>query len=233
MPSGADAAVSGTGLRLGAVLLAAGSASRLGHRPKCLLELDGQPLIRRAIQVLKRAGVEDLVVVLGHHRAWIEPALCGAGVRTVCNPQPDQGQVSSQRLGLQTLGAGHGVVVVALADQPLIDVDDVRALLQAWARRPAGAAVVFPRVEGQPGNPVVFSDVVRQQILRSDPTVGARQWRQSHPETVWPWDTDNPHYRVDIDTPEDLARFKDETGRCLVWPTGMVLGEPPSSAQED
>jgi CTP:molybdopterin cytidylyltransferase MocA len=231
MSSGAAATVSGADLRLGGVLLAAGSASRLGHRPKCLLELGGQPLIRRALDALTQAGVGDVVVVLGHHRAWIEPVLQGAAVRTVCNPEPEQGQVSSQRLGLQALGPGHGAVVVALADQPLIDADDVRALLRAWARRPPGTAVVFPRVQGQPGNPVVISDAVRQEILHSDPAVGARQWRQAHPEAVWAWDTDNPHYRVDIDTPQDLARFQDLTGRPLAWPQGLCPGEgsPPAA----
>ncbi|OOG80147.1 hypothetical protein B0E41_21165, partial [Hydrogenophaga sp. A37] len=42
--------------QLGAVLLAAGSASRMGHRPKCLLELDGEALIRRQIRGLLGAG---------------------------------------------------------------------------------------------------------------------------------------------------------------------------------
>lgn len=232
MPVGAAATASGADLRIGAVLLAAGSASRLGHRPKCLLELDGRPLIRRAIDALRQAGVDDLVVVLGHHRAWIKPVLQGVAVRTVCSPQPEQGQVSSQRLGLQTLGPGHGAVLVALADQPLIDAADVRALLQAWAQRPAGTSVVFPRVQGQPGNPVVFSDDVRQQILRSNAAVGARQWRHAHPEAVWPWDTDNLHYRVDIDTPQDLARFQDLTGRRLTWPPEVPPEkDPPPAAQ--
>lgn len=224
--------VSGTDLRVGAVLLAAGSASRLGHRPKCLLELDGQPLIHLAISALTHAGVDELVVVLGHHRAWIEPALQGTGVRTVCNPRPEEGQVSSQRLGLQALGLEHDAVLVALADQPLIGVAEVRALLQAWRRRPAGCALVFPRVQGQPGNPVVFSDDVRQQILRSDSAVGARQWRQAHPEAVWPWDTDNAHFRLDLDTPQDLARFQGLTGRRLSWPPGVSPEDDPSATAQ-
>ena len=211
-------------LRVGAVLLAAGSGSRLGGRPKSLLELDGVALIRRAIAALAQAGVCDLVVVLGHHARLLEPALQGTAARWVVNPQPEEGQVSSQRLGLAALDVRCEVVVVALADQPLIDADDVRALLQAWARRPPRAAVVYPQVDGQPGNPVVFSDEVRKQILRSEPTVGARQWRQGHPAVVSPFVTPNPHYRFDIDTPEDLARFQRETGRALVWPQGLAGG---------
>ena len=52
-------------LSVGAVLLAAGSGARLGHRPKCLLELGGVPLIQRQLIALSGAGVDEVVVVLG------------------------------------------------------------------------------------------------------------------------------------------------------------------------
>lgn len=207
---------------MGAVLLAAGSGSRLGGRPKSLLELDGVALIRRAVTALAAAGVSELVVVLGHHGPVIEAALQGTGARWIFNPQPEDGQVSSQRLGLAALRAPHEAVIVALADQPLIDADDVCALLQAWARRSAEVQLLYPQVDGQPGNPVIFSAAVREQILRSESTVGARQWREAHPGAAAPFDTPNPHYRFDIDTPEDLARFQRETGRTLVWPQGLA-----------
>ncbi|MFM7848781.1 MAG: NTP transferase domain-containing protein [Rubrivivax sp.] len=215
-------ALSTTAGGIGAVVLAAGSGSRLGGRPKSLLELDGVPLIRRVIAALTAAGTQDLVVVLGHHGRAIEAALQGTGARWIFNPQPDEGQVMSQRLGLAALHNVHEAVIVALADQPLIDADDVGALLRAWACRPATAQVLYPRVDGQPGNPVLFSAAVREQILRSEPSVGARQWRDAHPGEVAAFYTSNPHYRVDIDTPEDLARFQRETGRTLVWPQGLA-----------
>ena len=180
------------------------------------------PLIRRAVTALASAGVSEMVVVLGHHGPLIEAALQGTGVRWIFNPQPEDGQVSSQRLGLAALRAPHEAVIVALADQPLVGADDVRALLQAWAHRSAGVQLLYPRVDGQPGNPVIFSDAVREEILRSEPTVGARQWREAHPEAVAAFDTPSPHYRFDIDTPDDLARFQRETGRSLVWPQGLA-----------
>jgi CTP:molybdopterin cytidylyltransferase MocA len=186
------------------------------------LELDGVPLIRRAVTALASAGVSEMVVVLGHHGRLIEPALQGTATRLIFNPQPEDGQVSSQRLGLAALRVPHEAVIVALADQPLVGADDVRALLQAWTCRPPEAHLVYPRVDGQPGNPVIFSDAVREEILRSEPTVGARQWREAHPEAVAAFDTPSPHYRFDIDTPEDLARFQRETGRTLVWPQGLA-----------
>jgi CTP:molybdopterin cytidylyltransferase MocA len=205
-------------LVVGAVLLAAGSGSRMGGRPKALLELGGVPLIRRQLIALSGAGVDEVVVVLGHHAELIEPVVQAFPVTVVRNPHPDDGQVSSQRLGLQALTGKLDAVMVALADQPLINAQDLTALIGAYKKRPAGTTVVFPQVNGEPGNPVIFGAEVRERILAGDARIGCRQWRQAHPEAVHAFVSDNRRYRVDVDTEEDIARFEAETGHALRWP---------------
>lgn len=208
---------------VGAVLLAAGSGSRIGTRPKCLLELGGVPLIRRQLIALSGAGIDEVVVVLGHHAALIEPVVQDFPVTLVRNPNPDHGQISSQRIGLAALAARLDAVIVALADQPLINAQDITALIGAWKKRPEGAAVLFPQVGGERGNPVIFSAEVREQILAGAADVGCRQWQAAHPDEVVPFVTDNRRYRVDIDTPEDLQRFERDTGHALRWPAGVAV----------
>jgi molybdenum cofactor cytidylyltransferase len=203
---------------IGAVLLAAGSGSRMGHRPKSLLELGGVPLIRRQLIALSGAGVDEVVVVLGHHSNEIEPVVQTFPVTIVHNPDPDQGQVSSQRLGLAALGGKLDAVIVALADQPLLNAQDITDLISAFKKRPEGSQVVFPRVNGDRGNPVIFTQEVREQILHSGLQVGCRQWQTTHPELVTPFDTDNRRYQVDLDTEDDIVRFERETGHRLRWP---------------
>src|SRR3954452_24491490 len=61
------------------IILAAGKGSRLngtaGDKPKCLVEAGGLTLIERQVQILERAGLDDIVVVVG----------CGAErVRSQC-----------------------------------------------------------------------------------------------------------------------------------------------------
>jgi CTP:molybdopterin cytidylyltransferase MocA len=210
-------------LVVAAVVLAAGAGSRLGGRPKCLLELGGVPLIRRALIALAGAGVDQVVVVLGHHADAIEPVVAPFPVTRVRNPDPDAGQVSSQRIGLAALSGKPDAVLVALVDQPLLEAQDLAALIGAYAMRPAGTSVVFPVVGGQPGNPVIFGAEVRAQILAGDASVGCRQWRGAHPEAVAPFVTTNRRYQVDVDTPQDLARFERDTGHALRWPAGLEL----------
>ena len=201
----------------GAVLLAAGAATRMGRRPKCLLERDGQPLIQHLVHALHMAGVAHVVVVLGHYAAQISPVLQGLPVRIVQNTDPDQGQASSLHLGLRALPEHLGGVMVALADQPLITATDVADLLQAFAQRPMGTEMLVPTVAGLPGNPAVFSEHVRLDLLASGPDVGGKQWQRAHPDQLYRWPTDNDHYRQDVDSPDDLAALAAQKNVHLSW----------------
>ena len=209
-------------LVVGAVLLAAGSGSRMGNRPKCLLELGGVSLIRRQLIALSGAGVDELVVVLGHYAELIEPVVQDFPVTLVRNLDPDAGQVSSLRLGLQTLSPKIDTVLVALADQPLINSQDINDLIGAYKKRPEGTHVVQPTVDGQPGNPVMFSSDVREQILAGEAHVGCKQWQAANAEAVHRWESSNQRYRTDVDSPEDIEALATRTGHRLRWPAHLT-----------
>ncbi len=70
------------------IILAAGKGSRLngtaGDKPKCLVEAGGVTLIERQIQTLRRAGVDDIAVVVGCQADRVR-ARCGHTVSYVEN----------------------------------------------------------------------------------------------------------------------------------------------------
>jgi molybdenum cofactor cytidylyltransferase len=209
-------------MTVGAVLLAAGASSRMGGRPKALLELGGVPLVMRQLIALSGAGVDEVAVVLGHHGDAIEAAVRSLPITLVRNPSPDDGQVSSVQLGLAALSPRLDAVIVALADQPLIDAQDIVALISTFRKRGA-ASMVVPRVkradgESVPGNPVMFDAALREEWLAASADLACRKWREKNPARVHWFDTDNQRYSVDVDTPEDLERFAASTGHRLVWP---------------
>ncbi|MDO8904200.1 nucleotidyltransferase family protein [Hydrogenophaga sp.] len=210
-------------LAVGAVLLAAGAGSRMGHRPKSLLELGGIPLIRRQLIALSGAGVDELVVVLGHHAQRIAPVIESFPVTVVHNPDPNAGQNTSLHIGLQALSPKLDCVLVALADQPLINSQDINDLIGAYKKRPSMAQVVQPEVDGLPGNPVLFSAEVRDQILSGDANAGCRQWQAAHPEQVLRWLTSNQRYRTDVDTQDDIEALAARTGHRLRWPDDLAV----------
>lgn len=208
-------------LVVGAVLLAAGEARRLGGRPKSLLELGGVPLIRRNLFALSGAGVDEVAVVLGHRAEEVESVLLDFPVTLVRNPDYASGRNSSVRAGLAALSARLDAIIIALADQPLINAQDVTALIGAFKKRGTASAVV-PYVDGERGNPIILDAAVRESVLAGDSHFGCRQWLAAHPEQVLRFDTDNRHYRVDVDSPEDIEQFATQYGHALRWPPGLA-----------
>lgn len=68
-----------------ALILAAGRGSRLATAtPKCLVEVGGRPLLLHQLDALRRAGVDDVTVVVGHRHERVRSA-AGRGVRFVLN----------------------------------------------------------------------------------------------------------------------------------------------------
>jgi molybdenum cofactor cytidylyltransferase len=206
---------------VGAVLLAAGEARRMGGRPKALLELGGVPLIRRSLIALSGAGVDEVVVVLGHRADEIQPTLSDFPVTIVRNPDYARGQMTSMHAGVAALSARLDAIIVAVADQPLLNAQDITDLIGAFKKRGSASAVV-PYVQGERANPIVLDAAVRDDLLAGEANFGCRQWLDAHPERVARLDTENRHYRVDVDSPEDMASFAEVYGHQLRWPPGLA-----------
>src|SRR3990167_8353296 len=80
-----------------AIVLSAGRSSRMG-RAKALLPLaGGDTFLVRIVRAFLEAGVDDVVVVLGHEADAIAASCAASGVpaRFVVNSEYDRGQWSS------------------------------------------------------------------------------------------------------------------------------------------
>ena len=205
----------------GAVILAAGAGSRLGHRPKCLLELDGIALIHRQIRAIKALGEIEIAVVLGHHCHLIAPALKDQPVSIVVQPEDRHSQSESVRLGASALSGKVNNLLICPSDLPLLNTEDYRAVFNIFRSRAPSTHFVGPEVAGIPGHPVILDSQVIEQILSGDSTFGSGAWRRTKPFNAQRWQTTNDHYIRDIDSEEDRRRFEAETKRKLQWPNAI------------
>ena len=204
-------------VRTGAVLLAAGEGRRLHGMPKAAIEMQGVPLIKRALFGLSGAGVDEVVVVLGYQADLIEAMVQDFPVTIVRNTDFAAGQMSSVKLGLENLSGAFDAVLICLADQPLLNSQDLTALIGAFKKRSA-SSIVVPRVHGQRGNPVIFDWQVRNEILSSEENPGCHHYIDRHPELISIFETDNDHFVIDLDTPEDIEKLQKRLGLVLKLP---------------
>ena len=201
MPDSAD-----TDGHVTAVVLAAGTSSRLGT-PKQLLDLNGKPVLRHVVEALAEAPVEEIVVVLGHRADEVKPAIAGAKVRVVVNPDYQEGQSTSLRTGLMAASQASRAAVILLGDQPGLRPAAVRAVIRAW--QDGGTVAVQASYSGVPGHPVLFDRSIWPQLSRAEGDEGARGVLAAHPEwrTLIEVGGDPP---LDIDTADDYDRVREQ-----------------------
>lgn len=164
-----------TAARHGAVVLAAGGSARLG-RPKQLLELAGEPLVRRAARAAAEAGYSPVVVVVGADPAAVTAALAGAACVAVENPDWRTGVASSIRRGLAALSSlrpDADGVLLAVCDQPLADAAHLARLAGALAD--GGHAIAASSYAGTAGVPALFTRPVLDELRALEGERGAKQ----------------------------------------------------------
>ena len=188
-----------------AIVLAAGSSSRMQGAHKLLLPIGSEPLIRRTVRAVLEAGPQELVVVTGFQEAAIRAALQGLPIRLQSNPQFARGQMSSVSVGVRALTIFVDAVMVCLGDMALLTGEDYRELVEVFARR-ADRSIVVPRFEGQRGNPVVIDARHLRQLLSDQRNLGCRKLIADYPQEVLAYDAPHDRFVVDIDTLEDYAR---------------------------
>jgi len=189
---------------IAAVVLAAGLSRRMG-RPKLLLDLGGAAVIRRTVERVLAAGLEDVIVVVPPDAARIAAALEGLPVRYAVNADPAAGQASSIVAGVRALGPSADAALIALGDQPTVPPDVIPALVRALAD--TGRPIAAPVYRGERGNPVLFAAALFPEISALSGDRGARALLERDPVRVALVQIDSP-MPPDLDTPEDYDRLR-------------------------
>jgi CTP:molybdopterin cytidylyltransferase MocA len=187
------------------VILAAGASSRMG-RPKALLELGGTTVLSRAIAACRHGGADGPVVVVAEGAAAIEAHARELGADVAVNPHPERGQLSSLQAGLARLPQGADAFLLFPVDYALVEADDVRRLLAAFAARPAGGRILTPTFAGRRGHPVVIDAALAPAFLALGEGATARDVIGAHERVPVEMAADRVLH--DMDTPADYERMR-------------------------
>jgi bifunctional UDP-N-acetylglucosamine pyrophosphorylase/glucosamine-1-phosphate N-acetyltransferase len=123
--------------------------------PKVLHPLAGRPMLEHVLASLAEAGVEQLVVVVGHDADQVEAAF--ARRATTVRQEPQKGTADAVRIGLQVVDPGTQQVLVAMGDAPLVPAALFEELLRAQADGGACVALLASR----PADPTGYGRIVR------------------------------------------------------------------------
>jgi molybdenum cofactor cytidylyltransferase len=183
-----------------AILLAAGESKRMG-KPKLLLPIGGSTVLEKAIDNLLNSGVDEVIVVVGDRAQEMIERIGNRPVKVTINPAYGEGMSTSIVTGLNLVNDSARAVMLALADQPLIDSQTINKLIEAFIGHDKG--IVIPAYEGRRGHPVIFSTKYKKELLGLGGDIGGRQIIKEHPDDVLELAVDSEGIDIDIDTVDD------------------------------
>lgn len=172
-----------------------------------LAQFGGRPLVLAALDALATAPVDETVVVLGANAEEMRRICEPYDVRTVENPEWEQGQSTSVLAGLRALSPEALAAVVLLGDQPFVGAEAVGRLVAAFE---GGARIAVATYGGRRRNPVLFSREVwplLEEELAGDE--GARSVLRRYPGLVVEVPCEGVGDPADVDTRADLRRLEE------------------------
>ncbi|HEX9049396.1 MAG TPA: nucleotidyltransferase family protein [Anaeromyxobacter sp.] len=195
-------------MKVAGIVLAAGRSTRMRVN-KLLLRVEGDTLVRRAARVALEAGLEPVVVVLGHDADLVARDLEGLPCASVVNPRHALGLATSLDAGIAAVPADAAAAVVLLADMPLVTAPMIRTLLDR--HRDTGAALVASRYGAVVAPPALYARAVFGELRGGEGEGRGREVLARHASEVawadWPAEA-----LADVDEAADLEQARRRAG---------------------
>ena len=183
---------------------------------KPLLPFGNKTVIECCIDYLRKGGVNEIVVVLGHRADEIRKTI--SGVTFATNPDPDSAMGTSIAVGVSALPETAQAILIALVDYPAVPGTVVATLLESWR---SGASLVIPTWQSRGGHPVLVDLSFRAELTDLSQNGGLRAFFEAHASEVKRIPVDSPFIARDMDTWDDYRALHLEV-------TGRPVPEQPS-----
>jgi molybdenum cofactor cytidylyltransferase len=192
--------------RIAAIILAAGMSSRMGSN-KLLVELDGKPLLRHAVEAAISSHADPVIVVTGKDSDAVKASLRGLDVGFMDNPDFSKGLSSSLRVGINAVPETCDGALIILGDMPGVTSALIDKLIAGFDPAEDRAICVATR-HGKQGNPVLWARRFFPEIAAIEGDVGARNLVGIYSELVCEVEAADDGPLTDIDTPQALEAYR-------------------------
>jgi len=198
-------------VKIGAVVLAAGMARRMGTMKVLLAWQDGQTILEQVIAQLQVAAVDPVIVVTGNRASEVSVLARAQGATAVLNPDYERGEMlSSLKVGLQAMPEAVEAALVVLGDQPRIQAQMIVEIVVAYAE--GRGRIVAPSFAMRRGHPLLIDRSLWAE-LAALPTMGApRDVINRHADEIAYVLAADDSVLSDVDTPEQYAAERAKAG---------------------
>jgi molybdenum cofactor cytidylyltransferase len=191
-----------------ALILAAGQSKRMGQ-PKMLLPWGNTTVLGQVIETVRRAEIDDILVITGGVRDEIERIVTQYAIRSTHNPDYTSGEMlSSLQTGLRAVRekTSADAALIVLGDQPQVQEGSVRAVVRRFVE--TESSLVVPSFQMRRGHPWLVARPLWDEILQMKSPQSPRDFLNRHASEIEYVDVDNPSILADLDTFEDYLKSR-------------------------
>ena len=195
-------------MKYAGLITVAGLSSRMGAF-KPLLPLDGKPMIAHTADVLTRAGITDLFVVVGKNGEEVIRALSGYGAQFVWNHAFERTEMfASVQLGLRAIrdAGGFDGAFLLPGDMPAVSPELLCALQRSFETNDFD--IVFPSDEARRLHPPLLRARLFDALIAHSGEDGLRGAYRALAGKYGYVVTGETGCNIDVDTPEDYERAR-------------------------
>ena len=192
---------------VGALVLAAGSSSRLGE-PKQLVKYEGKSLVQRVINELEAVSEIDGIVVVTGAVKLSDGGKTNPNTEIIHYKEWEKGMGASLKFGLEYLMNSRSNLAGCLimpVDQPLVTRAHIQKIISLWQK---DGRIAAARYEGITGTPAVFGKAYFPRLMKINDSNGARTLLRENERDISTMEL--PEAAFDIDTPEDLSKLNEK-----------------------
>ncbi len=188
--------------KIGVLILAAGSSSRMG-KIKQLLPYKHTTLLGWTIEQAQASVADEVLCVLGANATEIRVSIKNYKVKTSFNPNYKDGLSSSIVSGIKAL-ENLDAVLILLADQPFVTSAYLNRLLSEY--QADEQRIIASNYERSLGVPAVFPKKYFDELKKLSGDKGAKGLLEKYRSELVKVDSEN---LIDIDTLDDYLKIID------------------------
>lgn len=191
---------------ISATILAAGESKRMG-RPKMLLPWGETTVLGHVISTFLKAGIEDVIVIVGGARYEVELIVQQNGARSVLNAEYASGEMLlSLQHGLQSQKPETRATLIGLGDQPQIQQGTVRLICETFHR--TASRLIVPSFQLRRGHPWLVERSLWNELLDVDKHLSPRAFLNQHADEIHYIEVQDASILADLDTMAEYRRAR-------------------------
>lgn len=183
------------------IILASGFSRRMGQN-KLLMKIKEETIIEKVINEVKKSKVEKIYIVTNNEE--IKNIAYKSDIEVIENKEAIKGQSESIKLAVKEIKE-KGDFMFFCGDQPFIDFITINNLINEFKKNKN--KIIVPIFENRKGNPVIFPENFRLDLLNIEGDVGGRYIIKSNKDKVVFFEVDKEIFLKDIDNNEEYKEI--------------------------